>query len=205
MKPPIVTPAELWQVAAMARGEHRRQDDRAVAEAIASAARGEREALRLLYDLTAPKLFALCLRIVGDKGEAEEVLQDVYVTAWQRAGSFDAERASGFTWLTVIARSRAIDRLRSAGRRRPAAPLDDALEVRDPGEDALTRLEGAEERNRLLHCLAELEERQAQAIRSAFFGGHTYAELAELSAVPLGTMKSWIRRGLMQLKGCLER
>ncbi|HZG45526.1 MAG TPA: sigma-70 family RNA polymerase sigma factor [Allosphingosinicella sp.] len=189
----------------MARGEHRLRDDRAVADLIARAARGEQEALRLLYDQTAPKLFALCLRIVGDRGEAEEVLQEVYVTAWRRAGSFDPERSSPLTWLTTIARSRAIDRLRSAGRKRPAAPLDDAMEVRDPGEDALARLEGAEERQRLLHCLEELEDRQAQAIRSAFFGGHTYAELAELSAVPLGTMKSWIRRGLMQLKGCLER
>jgi len=189
----------------MARGESRPRDHQAVADAIAQVARGDRQALKLLYDRTAPKLFAVCLRIVGDRGEAEEVLQEVYVTVWQRAGSFDPERASALTWMTTIARSRAIDRLRAAGRRRPAAPIEDAFEIRDPGDDAATQLEGAEERARLLDCLDEIEARQAAAIREAFFGGFTYAELAARDGVPLGTMKSWIRRGLIQLRSCLER
>jgi len=189
----------------MARGESRPRDQQAVADAIAQVARGDAQALKLLYDMTAPKLFAVCLRIVGDRGEAEEVLQEVYVTAWQRAGSFDPERAGGMTWLTTIARSRSIDRLRAGGRRRPAAPIDEALAIQDPEDDAATQLEGAEERARLLACLEEIEARQAAAIREAFFGGFTYAELAERSAVPLGTMKSWIRRGLIQLRSCLER
>ncbi len=189
----------------MARGESRPRDQQAVADAIAQVARGDRQALRSLYDQTAPKLFAVCLRIVGDRGEAEEVLQEVYVTVWQRAGSFDPGRASPLTWMTTIARSRSIDRLRAGGRRRPAAPIEEALAIHDPGDDAATQLEGAEERRRLLNCLEEIEARQAAAIREAFFGGLTYAELATRDGVPLGTMKSWIRRGLMQLRGCLER
>ena len=130
-------------------------------------------------------------------------MQDVYVTVWRKAGGFDPDRASPITWLATIARNKAIDRLR---RRRPSRPIDDeVLEIADSAPSSLALIERAEDGRRLADCLDELDEDQAGVIRRAFFGGATYAELAARDAVPLGTLKSRVRRGLMRLKGCLER
>jgi RNA polymerase sigma-70 factor (ECF subfamily) len=105
----------------------------------------------------------------------------------------------------AIARNRAIDRVRARGRASAPLPIEAASEVADDAPTAAERLERNEEQTRLDHCLKELEERQAGAIRSAFLDGATYEELAMRASVPLGTMKSWIRRGLMKLRACLER
>ena len=176
-----------------------------LAEALARVASGSELALEEVYRKTSAKLFGLCLRILGDRGEAEEALQEVYVSVWRRAGSFDSERASPITWLAALARNRAIDRLRSSGRPRPAEQIDHAFDVADDRDDALTLLEAGEDRARLMGCVEELDGRQSSAIRAAFFGGLSYPQLAEREAVPLGTMKSWIRRGLLGLRECLER
>jgi len=173
--------------------------------ALAKVAAGDRDALREVYDRTAAKLFGLCLRILGDKGEAEDTMQEIYLSVWRRAGSFDPSRASPITWLSVIARSRAIDRLRASGRARATVPIENAAEVSDPAPDALDRLGAAEDSGQLAACIEELEMRQANAIRAAFFGGLTYSELAEQADVPVGTMKSWVRRGLIRLRECFER
>ena len=173
--------------------------------ALKRVAGGDQAALRTVYDLTSAKLFGICLRILGDRAEAEDALQEVYVSVWRRAGSFDAARASPITWLAVMARNRAIDRLRSGGRHRPGEGVDAALAVADPAPSALAGLVAGEERARLSACLDELEQKAAEAIRSAFFGGFTYPELAEKAGVPLGTMKSWVRRGLARLKDCLQK
>ena len=178
---------------------------RQLVAAIASVAGGDRAALRLVYSETSAKLFGVCLRILGDRNEAEDVLQDVYLTVWRKAASFDEAVASPITWLVAIARNRAIDRLRSGAASRVHAPLEAAAEVPDAGLSALEQLEIGEDRARLKDCLQELEERQSAAIRSAFLDGFTYEELAETNRVPLGTMKSWIRRGLLKLRACLER
>ena len=177
---------------------------RQLVAAIARVAGGDRAALRLVYSETSAKLFGVCLRILGDRSEAEDVLQDVYLTVWRKAASFDEAVASPITWLVAIARNRSIDRLRSAGPR-AHAPLEAAAEVPDEGLSALERLEIGEDQARLKNCLQELEERQSVAIRSAFLDGFTYEELAMRNRVPLGTMKSWIRRGLLKLRACLER
>lgn len=177
----------------------------ALAAAIGRVAAGDQAALREVYDLTSTKLFGICVRILADRQEAEDALQDVYVSVWRRAGSFDPVRASPITWLAALARNRAIDRLRSSRRSRGTEPVAAALDIADPAPGALAGLEAGEDRARLLGCIGELEDRTAQAIRAAFFAGLTYAELAERMAVPLGTMKSWIRRGLLKLKDCLER
>ena len=177
---------------------------RQLVAAINRVAGGDRAALRLVYSETSAKLFGVCLRILGDRSEAEDVLQDVYLTVWRKAASFDEAVASPITWLVAIARNRSIDRLRSAGPR-AHAPLEAAAEVPDEGLSALERLEIGEDQARLKDCLQELEERQSAAIRSAFLDGFTYEELAERNRVPLGTMKSWIRRGLLKLRACLER
>lgn len=173
-------------------------------EAMQRLADGDRSALEWIYQATSAKLFGICLRILGDRGEAEDALQDVYVSLWQRAKNYDPERASPISWLAVFARNRAIDRLRKGKLRSAAVSVDEALELPDKEPLADAILESGERSARIHHCLGTLEERQQHAIRTAFFEGATYAALAEQSGVPLGTMKSWVRRGLARLKRCLE-
>ena len=166
-------------------------------------AAGEREALRQLYQATSAKLFGVCLRILSDREESEDVLQDVYVTIWRRADRFDPARAGVMTWLSTIARNRAIDRLRARGPLAYAGPIDD-LEIADGADSAETLLSAADDRNKLHGCLSELDDRTQKVIRTAFFEGVTYETLARNMDAPLGTVKSWIRRGLAKLKGCLQ-
>jgi len=166
-------------------------------------ASGDRIALKNLYERTAAKLYGICLRVVGDEAEAQDVLQDTFTTVWTKAGRFDPVKASAITWLSVLARNRAIDRVRA--RRAPAASLDDAEEVPSDSPSQLDVLERDEDAARLKNCLDELDERARSMIRTAFFDGASYPELARREGVPLSTMKSLIRRGLMRLRGCLER
>jgi RNA polymerase sigma factor (sigma-70 family) len=162
-------------------------------------------ALRDVYDLTSAKLFGVCLRILVTREEAEDVLQEVYLTVWHRADLFDAARSSPITWLVTIARNKAIDRLRAIGPRRADRSVDDELNVVDGGLDALTKIEHDQDHARLTACLDGLEPRTRDIIREAFFGGETYDALARRSGQPLGTVKSWVRRGLIALRECLER
>ena len=173
--------------------------------ALARVAGGDRAALQIVYQDTAGKLFGVCLRILNDRSEAEDVLQEVYLTVWRKAATFDPARASPITWLVAIARNRSIDRLRAAAGGRRMDPIDAAEEVQDPAPAAVELVEAAQQSSRLTLCLEQLESRQSTAIRSAFLEGNTYEELAERMKVPLGTMKSWIRRGLLKLRDCLER
>jgi RNA polymerase sigma-70 factor (ECF subfamily) len=175
-----------------------------LAAAIARCALGDRAALATVYRATSAKLFGVCLRILNDRAEAEDVLQEVYLTVWRKAGGFEAARASPVTWLVAIARNRAIDRLRAKGPARRGEPIEAAAEVPDPTPSAAAVLEAADETRRLQGCLGALEPRHAAAIRTAFWDGITYDELARRMDVPLGTMKSWIRRGLAKLKECLD-
>jgi RNA polymerase sigma factor (sigma-70 family) len=172
-------------------------------EALVATGREDRAAFRTVYDLTSAKLFGVILRICNDRAAAEEVLSDVYLTIWKRAGAFEPGRASPISWLATIARNRAIDWRRSA-RRAPSIPLDDAPEIADDRATAIDLLLQDESARALHLCLDALDDRQRSAIRTAFFDGLTYAELAEREAVPLGTMKSWVRRGLLRLKDCLD-
>lgn len=177
-------------------------DRQHLADALAQVAGGSEAALAEVYQRTSAKLYGICLRILSDRQEAEDALQDIYLIIWKRAGAFDATRASPVTWLATIARNRAIDRLRARGTRR-FADLDEASGVSDPGPGALALMEAGQERARLAACLGELDARPRQAIHAAFFEGATYAELAEHGGVPLGTMKSWVRRALLKLRACL--
>ena len=177
---------------------------RQLAAALVRVAGGDRAALRVVYQDTSAKLFGVCLRILKDRGEAEDVLQEVFVTVWRKAASFDPGRASPITWMVAIARNRAIDRLRASAVSRRMEPIESADAVSDPAPAAVERVELAQQHQRLSRCLEELEARQASAIREAFLDGTTYEELASRMSVPLGTMKSWIRRGLLKLRTCLE-
>lgn len=164
---------------------------------------GDRAALRQLYEATSAKLFGVCLRILSDRDESEDVLQEVYLTVWRRADRFDAGRASVMTWISTIARNRAIDRLRARGPLARAEPVED-LEIADEAAGAEALLAQAQSSSALARCLGELDARTASAIRTAFFEGVTYEALAARLGAPLGTVKSWIRRGLLKLRGCLE-
>jgi RNA polymerase sigma factor (sigma-70 family) len=172
--------------------------------ALAHVGRGDAAALKRVYDLTSAKLFGICLRILQDRAEAEDVLQEVYILVWRHSATYDAAKSSPVTWLAVIAQRRSIDRVRS---RRPgrSAPLEAALHVVDAAPSALAKVAGKQEAFHLDRCIDELESSHRDAIRSAFLDGLTYEVLANRAGVPLGTMKSWIRRSLLKLRTCLNQ
>lgn len=178
-------------------------DPAELTELMRACAGGDRAAFAMLYGRTSDKLFGVCLRMLREHGEAEDALQDVYVNAWRRAGTFDPARATAMTWLITLARNQCIDRLR----RHRETPLDDATAQRiiAPDPDPPSVSEASEQRQRLEHCLGTLADQQRQVVRAAFFTGATYIQLAERIGVPLATMKSWIRRSLIRLRDCLEQ
>jgi RNA polymerase sigma-70 factor (ECF subfamily) len=180
------------------------EEGRRLAGTLAAVAGGDRAAMAELYRRTSGKLFGICLRLLGSEAEAEEALQETYVTVWRKAAMFDSGKASAITWLAVLARNKAIDRLR-ATKPQSDAGLEEAGEIADPGASALDVLEKAQEGHRLTGCLDALERRTGHMIRAAFLEGATYPELAAREGVPLATMKSWIRRGLLRLRTCLEQ
>lgn len=166
-------------------------------------AQGNRSALAAVYDLTSAKTFGVCLRIARDRDAAEDILQLVYLKVWKRAGRFDRDRASPITWLCAIARNTAIDWVRKHGAPRLIVsenPEQGRLDVATSMEAMTTAMNRAE----VFDCLEALPVNQQRAIRLAFYEGSSHSELAEIMQVPLGTTKSWIRRGLMQLRGCLQ-
>lgn len=165
-------------------------------------ARGDEEAFAELYRRTSSKLFGVCVRMLREPGEAEDALQNVYMSIWRRGGSFDPARASAMTWLITLTRNQCIDRLRQ----HREAPLEGSVAdtLADPTPGPSAHGEASQQRQRLERCLDTLAAQQKSAIRAAFFSGATYNELAQCEGVPLATMKSWIRRSLIRLRGCLE-
>lgn len=186
-------------------GSNRDGSDRSrLRDVVLAVAGGDRAAFETLYGLTSAKLFGVCLRILGRRSDAEDVLQETYTAIWHKAGLFDPERASPITWLVMIARNKAIDRARIEAGEPHAAPIELAAELGDDAPQPAAAAEARDSGRRLDHCLDQLEPRQRTLIRTAFFEGVTYENLASRGGVPLGSVKSWIRRGLMKLKACLE-
>ena len=169
---------------------------------LAAVAGQDRSAFGELYDRTSAKMYGICRRMMSSDADAEDVLHEAYLTVWRNARRFDPAKASPITWLAVLTRNKAIDRLR---RERSTDPIDAAEDVPDAGPSAVDIICNDQDRRRLAECLDEIDARARELIRSAFFTGATYPELAADKGVPLGTMKSWIRRGLMSLRGCLEQ
>jgi RNA polymerase sigma-70 factor (ECF subfamily) len=173
-----------------------------IAGLIARVALRDRAAFRELYQSTSAKLFGVTLRILRDRAEAEEALQEVYVKVWQRADRYVAGGTSPISWLVAVARNHCLDMLRA---RRPAsATIDDAAEIPDatPGPEENTA--NTEDRARIEMCLAQLDADRAEAVRGAYLDGYSYDELANRFSVPLNTMRTWLRRSLIKLRECLS-
>lgn len=183
----------------------RADDDRAaLVTALNKCAEGDKNAFEEVYRRTSAKLFGVCLRIFPERQDAEEALQDAYITIWSKAATFDSSRASPITWLVTLTRNRAIDRLRSI-RNRGLATLDEAADVADPAPLAETMMLADESEGRLRYCISTLDGRDAECVRTAFLKGATYAELATRDGVPLGTVKSRVRRALLKLRECMSQ
>lgn len=163
----------------------------------------DRAAFDLLYRQTSAKLFGVCLRVLNDRADAEEALQEVFVKIWTKADRFAVSDLSPISWLVAIARNHSIDRIRA--RPRPAMDIDAAPDIADPAPGPETMVVAADENERIHHCLDELEKDRGAAVRGAYLTGESYAELAVRHGVPLNTMRTWLRRSLMKLRECLER
>ena len=177
---------------------------------LARVACGDREAFDALYDQLAPRLFAVATRILGPGPDAEEALQEAFVKAWGHADQWPGDRGTAAPWLLTIARNAAIDRRRAAARRarhmHGLSAQADVLPVAAP-QAARTPEHAAalaSDAQHLIHCLEALPEGRAEVIREAYFAGASYAELAEATGRPEGTLKSWVHRSLAALRRCLE-
>lgn len=174
-----------------------------IASLIARVALRDRTAFRQLYEATSAKLFGVTLRILRDRAEAEEALQEVYVKVWQRADRYASVGTSPISWLVAVARNHCLDILRA---RRPAsATIEEAIEIPDAAPGPEENAAVSEDRARIEMCLAELDADRAEAVRGAYLDGYSYEELASRFGVPLNTMRTWLRRSLMKLRECLER
>lgn len=162
----------------------------------------DRAAFDLLYKHTCAKLFGVCLRILGDRGEAEEALQEVYVKIWTKADRYAASELSPISWLVAVARNHSIDLIRA--RRPPASDLAAAGHIADTRPWAEELLIESDQTARLDRCIDTLSTEKAAAIRGAYQEGVSYAELAKRHNVPLNTMRTWLRRSLIVLRESFE-
>ncbi|KQT13571.1 RNA polymerase sigma factor [Ramlibacter sp. Leaf400] len=178
---------------------------------IATRARpGDAEAaLRSLYDLTSSKLYGVALRVVGNREWAEDVLQDAYLNIWRIAVDYRASLSPPMAWMGVIVRSRALDFLRRRNTERidTAVELDDYIADTVAGDsaDPMDTSQASEQAWALHECLRKLEARQREVVSLAYLRDLSHSELAQQLKLPLGTVKTWIRRGLEQLRGCMAR
>ncbi|WP_425498854.1 ECF RNA polymerase sigma factor SigK [Natronoglycomyces albus] len=169
-----------------------------------SCALGDEEAFATLYDRVSPRVYGLCLRILRDPAQAEEVAQEVLIEIWRTAARFDHRKGSANAWITTMAHRRAVDRVRSeqaaSDRERRAAAGNTEVDYDSVSEQATSKLEQRQVRR----CLKTLTELQRQAITLAYYGGHTYRQTAKLLEAAVPTIKTRIRDGLIRLRDCLE-
>lgn len=194
------------------------EPDARLADWLGRCALGDREAFRRLYEATAPRLLGVIAQLVGRGALAEDLLQDVYVRVWRAAGQYRAGAGSPMAWLAASARYRAIDHLRARGARPElaiselpvhgdAAEADDDPTARlpDPSPGPARALEAGAEAGAVRQCLSTLQGAQQQSIALAYYQGLSHGEIATHLGAPLGSVKTWVRRGLIALKACLER
>ncbi len=164
---------------------------------LAATAEGDKNAFSRLYRITSPKLYAIAVRILKTEGQAQECLQEAYLSVWRQAATYQEGKAAPMTWLVTIVRNRALDMLR---RQRHELRRDE-IEV-----DMLSAPSSGSTVDRLAieKCLQALRADQRECLQLAYFEGLTHPELADRLSHPIGTIKTWIRRGLEQLRQCLE-
>lgn len=174
-----------------------------ISDLLARTAGRDRTAFARLYEATSSKLYGIALRILRRRDIAEEVCQEVYVKIWERAGDFDPSVASPITWMCTIARNRALDEAR---RKRPSS-LEDHPEFADVAADdelALDAILRGEDGARLSECLSKLEKDRAQMVVLAYCEGYSREDLGARYNQPVNTIKTWLRRSLLQLRTCLS-
>jgi RNA polymerase sigma-70 factor (ECF subfamily) len=171
---------------------------------IAAVADGDRVAFRRLYEATARRLLPVSIGILGRRDVAEEALQDAYLNVWRNAAGFDPDRGRGLTWLIAIVRNRALTVRQRMAREGNPAPFDGVDRLADAAPGPLDEALRSSAARALARCLGGLDEVQRRAILLAYYRGLSHAELARALDLPLGTVKSWIRRGLARLKECLD-
>lgn len=175
-----------------------------IAILISRVAIGDRTAFSALYLTTSPKLYAICLRILKNRSEADDALQDVYVNVWRQAKSYDPVAGSPNTWLSSIARHRSIDAVRK--RRAPTDDLDDRHDIVDETIlDPETATLLSDDGRRIEDCMGELDPAHAGAVRRAYVEGLSYADIALELGAPLNTVRTWLRRSLLKLRECMLR
>jgi RNA polymerase sigma-70 factor (ECF subfamily) len=171
---------------------------------------GREEAFRRLYELTSSKLYGVAMRVLGNREWAEDVLQDAYLNVWRIAGTYRANLSPPLAWMGVVVRSRALDFLR-----RRAAERLDASQTFEEGqhdsfageaaESPMDTAQASEQAWALHECLRKLEAKQREVLSLAYMRDLSHSELAQQLRLPIGTVKSWIRRGIEQLRGCMAR
>ncbi|WP_138444673.1 ECF RNA polymerase sigma factor SigK [Sinomonas susongensis] len=170
---------------------------------MAQVAQGDQEAFGSLYDSLAPLVHGLVLRVVRDPAQSEEVTQEIFLEVWQQAKRFDADRGHARAWITVMAHRRAVDRVRAAQAASDRDLREGAKDFKESYDDVEHRVEVALESERVNKALESLTEVQRQAIRLAYYGGYTYGEVADALGLPLGTVKTRIRDGMIRLRDLL--
>lgn len=166
----------------------------------------DRQAFQQLYKATSPKLFAISLRITQQEKLSEEALQDTFMTVWERAGQFNPDRAQAITWMGTIIRNRSIDLLRRNSKHMAHDVLDDealAVEDNEPTPEWLAI--SHEQAQAVSLCLSELNDNQQMAIKLAYLDGYTREEIAARQGAPVGSVKTWIHRGVEKMRACLNR
>jgi RNA polymerase sigma-70 factor (ECF subfamily) len=177
-----------------------------LAELLSQSALRNQSAFSELYSLTAPKLFGVALRILRRQDWAEEVLQECYMNIWNHAADYAIAKSAPLTWMTSIVRNRCLDWLRRPQQEATGDEYEIAVEAwQDENPGPVEQLMASGDAAALAHCLEEIDARQRQSIMLAFFHGMSHSEVAGHMKQPLGTVKTWVRRGLERLKGCLKK
>ncbi|MBM6551707.1 sigma-70 family RNA polymerase sigma factor [Marinomonas ostreistagni] len=174
-----------------------------VEQLLTDIAQGNTRAFSELYDCTSTKLYGICLRVLEDDASAQEVLQETYMKVWRNAERYQSNGLSPMTWLMTIARNSAIDK-RRALMAQPSMSSED-IELIEDHDSPECQVAFAQAKQHIEDCLNSLPPERAEAIKGAYLEGLSYAELAEQCAIPLNTIRTWLRRGLQRLKGCLEQ
>jgi len=181
-------------------------DPERLTQLLAATAGGDQRAFAQLYESCSAHLFGVLLRILQRRDWAEEALQDCFLKVWQKSETYEPSRGTPLTWLMTIARYRALDLLRA---KRPEVEMPEEgeeppLSFADPTQDPVGRAIEGEGVDRLHQCMGGLQEEQRRSVLLAYYEGYTHQELAQAMKAPLGTVKSWVRRGLSRLRECLE-